>query len=134
MAPKNSPRTSRPPEPSTFDRCNLDELPLERIKAHGGTGRILFHRIADRKALTGSCNFIDLAEIPPGASIGRHTHAKEEEEFYLVLQGQGQMWRNGEEFAVRAGDLIRNPPAGEHGLANSGEGPLRIFVWELGAT
>jgi mannose-6-phosphate isomerase-like protein (cupin superfamily) len=94
----------------------------------------LFHRISGRNELAGPCNFIDLAEIPPGASIGRHTHEKEEEEFYLVLQGQGRMWQDGEEFAVREGDLVRNPPGGEHGLANNGEGPLRIFVWELEAT
>ena len=135
MAAKNSSRTSHSPELGTpFDRCNLHELPLQRVKAHGGVGRILFHRIAGRNELAGPCNFIDLAEIPPGASIGRHTHEKEEEEFYLVLQGQGRMWQDGEEFAVREGDLVRNPPAGEHGLANSGEGPLRIFVWELEAT
>jgi len=41
------------------------------------------------------------------------------------------MWRNGEEFPVRAGDLIRNPPSGEHSLYNLGPEPLRIFVFEV---
>ena len=39
--------------------------------------------------------------------------------------------RNGEEFPVRAGDLIRNPPSGEHSLYNLGPEPLRIFVFEV---
>jgi len=41
------------------------------------------------------------------------------------------MWRQGETFAVRAGDLVRNPPGGEHGLENTGAAPLRLFVVEL---
>jgi mannose-6-phosphate isomerase-like protein (cupin superfamily) len=76
-------------------------------------------------------NFIDVAEIPPGASIGRHGHTEAEEELYLVLEGEGRMWRDGTAFTVCSGDLIRNAPGGCHGLENTGEGPLRIFVFEL---
>lgn len=114
-----------------FDRCNLNELPLAPIVAHGGEGHIGFHRIAGEAATSGACHFIDLAEIPPGASIGRHAHGEHEEEFYLVLSGAGDMWRDGESFPVRAGDLVRNRPGGQHGLANSGSSPLRIFVFEV---
>jgi mannose-6-phosphate isomerase-like protein (cupin superfamily) len=112
-----------------LDRCNLRELPLAEVCAHGGEGRIRFARIATD--LAGSCNFIDYAEVPPGASIGRHRHAGDEEELYLVLDGEGRMWRNGEEFSVGGGDLVRNPPGGEHGLVNTGDRPLRLFVFEL---
>lgn len=115
----------------TFDRCNLNELALDSVAAHGGEGQIRFRRIADDAATSGACHFIDLAEIPPGASIGRHAHAEYEEEFYLVLSGAGEMWRDGESFSVRAGDLVRNRPGGEHGLVNSGSSPLRIFVFEV---
>ncbi len=114
-----------------FDRCNLGRLSLENIQAHNGDGLIRFVRVADRDALVGGCNFIDLAELPPGTSIGPHTHAGSEEEFYLVLEGAGRMVRNGEVFQVAAGDLIRNPPGGTHSLRNTGPGPLRIFVFEL---
>jgi mannose-6-phosphate isomerase-like protein (cupin superfamily) len=115
-----------------FEKCNLDQVPMSNVCAHGGEGLIRFNRLAESNQLDGPCNFIDLAELPPGVSIGRHRHKQSEEEFYLVLSGEGTMYRNGEEFAVRTGDLIRNPPGGEHGLINSGEDPLRIFVFELG--
>ncbi len=115
-----------------FEKCNLNHVPLENVCAHGGEGLIKFNRLAEASQLTGPCNFIDLAELPPGVSIGRHRHKRDEEEFYLVLNGQGTMYRNGEEFPVNSGDLIRNPPGGEHGLVNTGEDPLRIFVFELG--
>ncbi len=114
-----------------FDRCNLDELPWTSIVAHGGEGHIRFHRIADDAATNGACHFIDVAELPPGASIGRHAHTEHEEEFYLVLSGSGDMWRDGESFPVRAGDVVRNRPGGAHGLVNSGSSPLRIFVFEV---
>jgi mannose-6-phosphate isomerase-like protein (cupin superfamily) len=114
-----------------FDRNNLYRLELAGIRAHGGEGLIGFARVADRRALAGGCNFIDLAELPPGTSVGLHTHGSSEEEFYLILAGTGEMTRNGEVFQVQAGDLIRNPPGGTHALRNSGAQALKIFVFEL---
>jgi mannose-6-phosphate isomerase-like protein (cupin superfamily) len=114
-----------------FDRTNLHELELGGIRAHGGEGLIRFVRVVDRGNLAGHCNFIDLAELPPGTSVGLHSHSIAEEELYLILSGTGEMTRNGEVFQVRAGDLIRNPPGGTHALRNTGAEPLRIFVFEL---
>ena len=114
-----------------FDRCNLHQLRLDEVCAHDGEGVIRFARVAEAGALTGACNFIDYAELPPGASIGRHRHRDDEEELYLVLEGRGWMWRDGEQFEVRSGDLVRNRTGGEHGLRNTGSGPLRLFVFEL---
>ena len=114
-----------------FDRCNLADLELESIVAHDGEGRIRFRRIADMAALAGACDFMDFAELPPGTSVGRHTHDAREEEFYLILAGRGEMWRDGATFGVRAGDLIRNRPAGSHGLVNTGDEPLRMFVFQV---
>ena len=114
-----------------FDRCNLHQLTLDEVCAHGGEGVIRFARVAEAGALTGACNFIDYAELPPGASIGRHRHRHDEEELYLVLDGRGTLWRDGEELEVRSGDLVRNRAGGEHALRNTGDGPLRLFVFEL---
>jgi mannose-6-phosphate isomerase-like protein (cupin superfamily) len=123
------PRTRDP----AFVRCNLGELALSEVRAHGGDGAIRFARIAEAAAFAGGCNFIDYAELPPGASIGRHRHADDEEELYLVLEGTGAMSRDDQRFEVRAGDLVRNRPGGEHGLRNTGTGVLRLFVIELRA-
>jgi mannose-6-phosphate isomerase-like protein (cupin superfamily) len=117
-----------------FVRKNLDELGLTAVRAHGGEGEIRFARIAEAAAFAGGCNFVDYAELPPGTSIGRHRHAEDEEELYLVLEGLGTMWRDGASFPVRTGELIRNRPGGEHELRNTGTGVLRLFVIELRAT
>ena len=98
--------------------------------AHGGTGEILFNRVLEGSQFRGPWNFIDYAVLPPGTSIGRHTHGRNEE-VYLVLEGDGLMFRDGEEFRVRSGSVIYNRPGGTHGLVNDGEGPLRLFVVEV---
>jgi mannose-6-phosphate isomerase-like protein (cupin superfamily) len=117
-----------------FDRCNLEKLPLEPTTAHGGEGRIRFARVLTRHDVSGPCNFIDLAVLPPGTSIGLHRHGDAEEEYYLVLGGTGEMRRNGESFPVETGDLVRNPCGGTHALVNTGTENLKIFVFELAVT
>lgn len=119
-----------PPARAGNLRTNLFAEPLALVRAHGGAGEIRFRRLVEG---SGTCHFIDVAVLPPGASIGRHRHADDEEEYYLVLAGRGRMWRDGESFDVGAGDLIRNRPGGEHGLENTGDVDLTIFVFEVGA-
>ena len=114
-----------------FDRCNLHELRLSETQAHRGEGLIRFRRIATHTTLSGACNFIDFTSMPRGTSIGEHTHADTEEEFYLILQGTGRMRRDGEEFLVGPGDLIRNPPGSTHALLNIGQEDLQLFVFEV---
>lgn len=117
-----------------FERCNLFDLALDEVRAHGGAGRIRFRRVLEAAQVSGPCNFVDLAVLPPGASIGRHRHAPDEEEFYLVLSGRGHLWRDGERLEVRPGDFVRNRPGGAHGLENTGTEDLTLFVFELRTT
>ncbi len=98
---------------------------------HGGIGDILFRTIAGPENLDGPCNFIDYAEVPPDCSIGQHQHPCSEEEFYLIVGGDGEMQQDGEVFRVREGDLIRNKPGGTHGLVNVGSEPVKLFVINL---
>lgn len=116
--------------PDGFDRINLFGLELAPRRAHGGLGKIGFSRVLTRDDVASPLNFVDVAELPPGVSIGRHRHRDDEEEFYLILSSTGVMERNRERFRVRAGDLIRNPPGGEHSLVNDGGEAMRIFVFE----
>ena len=109
---------------------NLDDLDLQEVVAHDGEGRILFNRVFGEEAFRGPWNFVDYAVLPPGTSIGIHTHGKNEE-LYLVLEGQGTMHLDGESFPVRPGSVILNRPGGTHGLCNDGEHALKIFVVEV---
>ncbi len=114
-------------------RCiELNELPFEEVVAHEGDGRVLFNRVFSEDAFRGPWNFVDYAVLPPGASIGIHTHG-DNEELYLVLEGKGVMHLDGEEFCVGAGSVVLNRPGGTHGLRNNGDAPLKLFVVEVRA-
>ena len=119
------------PQQEQFARCNIYNLKLDPDRAHDGDGLINFKRIANSSSLSSQCNFIDFASMPPGTTIGDHTHSASEEEFYLILRGEGHMRCGDAEFDVGPGDLVRNPPGGTHGLINTGENNLEMFVFEV---
>ncbi len=115
-----------------FHRANLFQMPLEPTIAHSGRGAILTTRVAHADSVQGACNFIDYTIMPPGSTIGLHAHRDNEEEYYLILSGSGQMRCGDDTFEVTAGELIRNPPGGRHGLENTSDVPLTLFVFEVG--
>ncbi|MFH9725771.1 cupin domain-containing protein [Streptomyces sp. NPDC017254] len=112
----------------TVQRVNLRELLSAKPHDHGGEGTILAHRVFARGAGSGA-DFVDLAVLPPGTSIGRHRHGRDRET-YIVLSGGGLMYRDGEEFRVEAGDIVVNAPFGEHGLSNDSDTDLALLVFE----
>ncbi|WP_225828539.1 cupin domain-containing protein [Streptomyces naphthomycinicus] len=114
---------------------NLRDLLAGKERDHGGLGTILAHRVFARRPGSPGADFIDLAVLPPGTSIGRHRHGTDRET-YVVLDGTGLMYRDGVEFRVAAGDVVVNTPHGEHGLLNDGDQDLRLLVFEeeLGGT
>jgi mannose-6-phosphate isomerase-like protein (cupin superfamily) len=114
-----------------FDRCNIYDVQQNAVQAHDGEGQLSFARLATKAALSGACNFIDFTCMPPGSSIGLHTHRMDEEEFYLILEGEGTMHRDGVTFLVRPGDLVRNRPGGTHSLVNTGSTYVRLLVFEV---
>jgi mannose-6-phosphate isomerase-like protein (cupin superfamily) len=116
--------------PAQGQSLNLNDLPLEEVVAHDGEGRILFHRVFHEDSFRGPWNFVDYAVLPPGSSIGVHTHG-DNEELYLVLEGEGTMTLGETVFPVRPGSVVLNAPQGRHGLRNTGAAPLKIFVVEV---
>ncbi|MFG2501131.1 cupin domain-containing protein [Streptomyces sp. NPDC048441] len=108
---------------------NIRELLSGKEHDHGGLGTILAHRVFSRRPGAPGAEFIDLAVLPPGTSIGRHRHGADHET-YIVLTGSGLMYRDGEEFRVGPGDVVVNRPYGEHGLLNDRAADLHLLVFE----
>ena len=71
---------------------------------------------------------------PPGAEIGVHTHANDNEEIYVIVGGSGVMYLDGDLFMVGAGDVVINAPGGTHGLRNTSDADLKLIVIEIPAT
>lgn len=66
-----------------------------------------------------------VTEMEPGDWLGHHCHAPAE--IYYILHGEGTLVLGGEERAVEAGSAVFIPGNLEHGIRNTGEGPLRFF-------
>lgn|SRR5262249_27432447 len=100
------------------------------LTAHSGRGEIFFARILDHVAGSG-CNWLDMSILPPGASIGLHTHGVEDEEIYIIISRRGRMVVDNDTFMVGAGDVVLNQPGGTHALENTGDEDLRIVVIDI---
>lgn len=97
--------------------------------AHNGVGEVLSRRVLEADAT--ACNFIDLTVVPPGCSIGTHTHGRDTEEIYAVISGRGRMLVDGDQFEVGPGHVVLNRPEGTHGLTNIGDEPIELVVLEI---
>jgi len=107
----------------------FSDMEFREVVAHEGKGTINTVQVEGQEQ-GGAFNFIDLTEIPPGNSIGCHTHELDDEEVYIIISGKGSMYSADVFFVVSAGDVIVNPPGGTHALENIGSDTLRIVVLE----
>jgi len=65
--------------------------------------------------------------LKPGAtSQPCHAHLKEEEIIY-VIDGDGEVWVDGETASVKAGDFVLFPKASRHMLRNSGHATMQVL-------
>ena len=73
---------------------------------------------------------IEVWELEPGASEGRHVHEGEDtlEEFYYFIAGEGVVWMDEEEVPVRAGDAVMAPPGVDHGFRCVGDDTLKLVI------
>lgn len=109
---------------------NIYKCKLIENCAHNGEGLAKVCRPFTSHDFIGPLNFIDYAVLSPGISIGLHKHGNDEE-VYFVIQGSGLMTVNGEQCDVKKGDLIINPPFGEHGIINNTDNDLHLLVIEV---
>jgi quercetin dioxygenase-like cupin family protein len=68
-------------------------------------------------------------EFLPGKQL-QPPHQHPDEEFQFVIEGSGTWSLNGKEYPLNAGDLMYSKPMDWHGIRNSGDKPLRFFVFK----
>ena len=107
----------------------LEIQPVEAV-CHNGEGKIKIVKIYD-KELSAPLKFVHYTVLPPRTSIGSHTH-KNDQELYIVLEGEGIMEVDGGKNPVKKGDTILNKPFGTHALHNTSDSDeLKILVMEV---
>lgn len=87
----------------------------------GGEGTAVFIDWVD--TLPPNLKMMSTVALPPGASVGVHTH-EEEAEIYRIIAGTGMYNDNGKEVEVRPGDVTMCPSGEQHGIRNTGNGML----------
>ncbi len=108
-----------------IDTQVITEQSALREDANWGVFRKYFegNSAGTKMVLTGT------AEIKPGMEIHPpHTHA--EEEYLMVLEGEGTWTVNGNSFAAKAGDMLYAAPWDSHGIKNTGDKTLKFVFWK----
>ncbi len=109
---------------------NFLELPGEMGPSHNGVGEVRATWVYRAEDFETPLQFLIYTEVPPGTSVGLHTHGNDEE-MYVILDGEGTMTVNGETRVVKKGDAILNKPGWTHGLENTSDKVLRMLVFEV---
>jgi len=104
-----------------------DKMATEtREKPRNGTGIATFvHYVEGKGAVQKNTNMLAEITLPPGASIGNHSHT-DETEFYIILEGSGVVNDNGKDVPIKTGDTMVTGNGESHSIANTGTGPLRF--------
>jgi mannose-6-phosphate isomerase-like protein (cupin superfamily) len=110
-----------------FLESTLEDLP----NCHDGIGVLKHIQLFTEQDFKSALRFLNYTVLPPGTSIGLHTHGNDEE-IYIVIEGSGQMTLDGTIHPVCAGSVILNRPYGEHGLENTGNCDMKLLVFENG--
>lgn len=114
---------------ATSVRKHVTEMKREDLpNCHDGAGTLDWTVVIDGGELPGRrLRFMHDDRMPPGASVGVHTH-QDDEEYYYIIEGHGTMTLDGERFEVGPGDITGVFPGGSHGLENTGNDELRLIV------
>ncbi len=98
-----------------------------RTEVFGGCGSMTVRSMLNPDEMAPAGRMFNHFVIPPGASIGQHEHVGDTE-FYLITAGEGTYYADGEEIAVKAGDITRVDPGHTHGLVNTSNADLEMIA------
>jgi mannose-6-phosphate isomerase-like protein (cupin superfamily) len=106
-----------------------EELVVEqKEKARGGEGIATFtHFVEGKGKVQKNTNLLAEITLPPGASIGKHTHTGETE-FFIIVEGTGVVDDNGKEVPIKKGDVMVTVSGDSHSIANNGSAPLVLHA------
>lgn len=96
-----------------------------REKMRGGEGAVRIRHYLPKEAFGAKCRLCAELTLAPGASIGLHDHAGEDEVF-IIQSGSGAVIDNGVETAVAAGDAIVTGRGASHSIRNTSGADLVV--------
>ncbi len=101
---------------------------FEAEHLQGGKGAARIYSIVPKEDFFGHASLYAKVVLPPGASIGRHTHIGETEPYY-ILKGKGDFTDNDMTVTtVQAGDICTILPGQSHGIENNYDEDLEFMA------
>src|SRR5581483_10710493 len=111
-----------------FITMRLDRKLLRPIAAmNGGKGTVRYRRALPPEVFFSNWAYVDHLVVPHAASIGAHRHAGVEE-FYYVIEGQGNARVNSETAEIRKGDAVPVLLNEIHSFENPSNADLEVMV------
>lgn len=108
---------------------NFLKAPLREERIHEGKGLCRHCAVFLQQDFDTPVRFLNYTIIPPAGSFGPHPHG-DDNEIYIILEGRGEYVENGCSAEVAEGDIIVNARFAVHGIANTGDAPMRVLVLE----
>ncbi len=118
-----------PPVRGRTDPSQYKDVP----KCHSGAGTVQYMELLSGDDFKSNLLFIHRGIIPPGASIGEHTHIGAEE-MYFVFNAPAEFTVNGRTAILPAGSCVLCPEGSSHGIYNPGDVPLEWMNIAVGKT
>ena len=98
----------------------MAQYKLAHIDMKGNRGEL--HDLLNLTGAEVSCN-----TLPAGASVPFVHHHTQNEEVYLILEGKGMLYIDGEEVPLKEGDCFRIDPQGERCLRAADDSAMRFI-------
>ena len=99
-----------------------------RHEVHGGKGDVYMYGVLMPEEMMGHGTLYSRVVLPPGSSIGYHTHTGNTEPYY-TLQGEGIFTGpDGTKTEVKAGDVCLIACGESHGIENTGSDNLEMMA------
>ena len=105
-----------------------NEQTVNFASVRDGIGKAEIHKILNSaEELYGKGRLFNHMILPPGCSVGEHTH-EGDNEIYYILKGSGSYNDNGNRTRLFPGDTAVCNNGECHSLINDGEEPLELIA------
>jgi mannose-6-phosphate isomerase-like protein (cupin superfamily) len=105
--------------------AELTVTPEPNLKGGKGTVRVV--NILKKEEMNGLGRLFAVSIIPPGCSIGQHTHEGDFETYY-ILKGRGRVNDNGNVAELEPGDMTQCGDGNFHSIENIGDVDLEYLA------
>lgn len=98
-----------------------------RDAMRGGVGTVTFRHFFEKDEMKARSRLCAELTLPPGASIGPHAHATEDE-VYIITAGSGLLDDGRTRTRITAGDAVLTGQGGSHAVINDGAVDLKLIA------